>query len=101
MSATNGRPAVHQGLEARIIKNETKIYGGATEQTTAELRDLQLAKQYLPAAKKGDLYSMAADAIKKHFRQVRSSTWPALLLDAHRHPGGRHHPWSRGPRWRE
>lgn len=66
-------------LEARIIKNETKIHGGATEQTTAELRDLQLAQQYRPAAKKGDLYSMAADAIKKHFRQVRSSTWPALL----------------------
>jgi hypothetical protein len=52
----------------------------------AELRDLQLAQQYRPAAKKGDLYSMAADAIKKHFRQVRSSTWPLCLLDAHRHP---------------
>ena len=73
---------------AGIMKNETKIHLVRTEQTIAELRDLQYAQQYGPAEKKGELYSIAADAIKKYFnlRPGQKQYVAALLLDAHWDP---------------
>jgi Putative peptidase family len=74
--------------ETGQMKNEAKIHLIRTHQTVAELRDLQYAQQYGPAAKKGELYAIAADAIKKHFnlRPGQKQYAAALLLDAHWDP---------------
>ena len=70
------------------MKNETKIHLVRTKQTVQELRDLQYAQQYEPASKKGDLYSIAVDAIKDHFklRPGQKQYVAALLLDSHWDP---------------
>lgn len=74
--------------ETGQMKNETKVHVIRSDKTTAELRDLQYAQQYGPAAKKGDLYAIAAEAIKKHFhmRPGQKQYVAALLLDAHWDP---------------
>ena len=71
-----------------VMKNETKIHLVRTEQTIAELRDLQYAQQFESAQKKGELYSIAAEAIKKYFnlRPGQKQYVAALLLDAHWDP---------------
>jgi hypothetical protein len=70
------------------MKNETRIHVVRSEKTTAELRDLELAQQHGPASKKGDLYSIAADAVKKHFniRPGQKQYVACLLLDSHWDP---------------
>ena len=71
--------------EAGIQKNETRVHLVRTEQTVAELRDLDLAQQHESATKKGDLFSIASDAIRKHFniRSGQKHYVACLLLDAH------------------
>jgi len=71
--------------ETGRMKNEIKIHVVRSEHTVAELRDLQFAQQHGPASNKGDLYSMAADAVKKHFnmRSGQKQYVAALLLDSH------------------
>ena len=67
------------------MRNEAKIHVVRTEKTVAELRDLQLAQQYERASKKGDLFSVAMDAVRNHFRPVpgQKQYVSVLLLDAH------------------
>ncbi|EXJ67168.1 uncharacterized protein A1O5_09815 [Cladophialophora psammophila CBS 110553] len=74
--------------EMGIMKNETRIHVVRSDKTTAELRDLQYAQQHSPAAKKGELYSIAADAVKKYFniRPGQKQYVACLLLDAHWDP---------------
>lgn len=71
--------------ESGIMKNETKVHLVRCDRTVAELRDLSYAQQYGPAAKKGDLYSITADAVKKYFniRPGQKQYVAALLLDSH------------------
>jgi hypothetical protein len=54
--------------ETGTMKNEAKVHLVRSDKSVDELRGLQFAQQYGPADKKGDLYSIAADAIKKHFK---------------------------------
>ena len=72
-------------FEAGTMKNETKIHFIRTEETVAELRNIQFAQQHQPATQKGELYSVAAKAIKKHFsvRPGQKQYVATLLLDAH------------------
>ena len=74
--------------EGGHMKNETKIHLVRTDKTTAELRDLQYAQQYGPADKKGELFSITSDAIKKHFKLRRGQKQyvAAMLIDAHWDP---------------
>ncbi|KIX07619.1 uncharacterized protein Z518_02272 [Rhinocladiella mackenziei CBS 650.93] len=74
--------------ETGQMKNETRVHVVRSDKTTAELRDLQYAQQHRPAAKKGELYSMAADAVKKHFniKPGQKQYVACLLLDAHWDP---------------
>lgn len=68
-----------------IQKNETRIHLVRCEQTVAELRDTNLAQQNENAKQKGDLFSIASDAIRKHFniRPGQKHYVACLLLDAH------------------
>ena len=70
------------------MKNEAKIHVIRSDKTVAELRDLQVAQQYSAASKKGDLYSYAADAVKRHFnvRPGQKQYVAALILDSHWDP---------------
>lgn len=74
--------------ETGQMKNETKVHVIRCEKTTAELRDLQYAQQYAPADKKGDLYSITADAVKKHFnmRPGQKQYVAAMIIDSHWDP---------------
>ena len=70
------------------MKNETKVHVVRSDKTVAELRDLEYAQQYGPATKKGELFSIAADAIKSFFHVLpgQKQYIAALLLDAHWDP---------------
>lgn len=70
------------------MRNETKVHLVRTEQTVAELQALEYAQQYGPASKKGELYSIATNAIKKYFnaRPGQKLYVAALLIDAHWDP---------------
>ena len=73
--------------EKGTMKNETRVHIVRSDKTTTELQDLQYAQQYSPAKKKGDLYSFAADAVKKHLnitpRPGQKQYVACLLLDSH------------------
>jgi hypothetical protein len=71
--------------EAGHMKNETKIHVIRTTKTTAELRDLQYAQQYGPANKKGELFAITSEAVKKYFNIRRGQRLyvTALLIDSH------------------
>ena len=74
--------------ETGTMKNEARIHVVRSDKTTAELQDLQVAQQHGPAAQKGDLYSIAAEAVKKHFniRPGQKQYVACLLLDSHWDP---------------
>lgn len=68
-----------------MMRNEAKVHIVRTEKTVSELRDLELAQQYERASRKGDLFSIAMDAVRNHFRPVAGQKQyiSVLLLDAH------------------
>ncbi|KAL6252473.1 hypothetical protein RBB50_000192 [Rhinocladiella similis] len=74
--------------ETGQMKNETRVHVVRSDKTTAELRDLQYAQQHSPAAQKGELYSIAAEAVKKYFniRPGQKQYVACLLLDSHWDP---------------
>ena len=74
--------------EAGNLKNEVKIHVIRSDKTVAEIQDLQLAQQYGPATKKGDLYPIASDAVKRYFklRPGQKRYVAALFLDSHWDP---------------
>ncbi len=67
------------------MRNEAKVHVVRTEKTVKELRDLDLAQQYDHATHKGELYSIAMEAVKEHFKPVKGQMQyiSLLLLDAH------------------
>ncbi|KAL9042920.1 MAG: hypothetical protein Q9180_000243 [Flavoplaca navasiana] len=71
--------------ESGQMRNEAKIHIVRSEKTVRELRDLDLAQQYEKATRKGDLFSIAMEAIKGHFKPTRDQKQyvSVLLLDAH------------------
>lgn len=71
--------------EAGVQKNETRVHIVRCEHTVAELRDPNLAQQNQGAAKKGDLFGIAGDAISKYFnmRPGQRQYVACLILDSH------------------
>ncbi|KAK4989073.1 hypothetical protein LTR66_007149, partial [Elasticomyces elasticus] len=72
-------------LETGQMRNEAKIHVVRLDKTVAEIRDLDLAQQYEPAKKKGDLFGIAMDAVRAHFapRPGQKQYVSCLFLDTH------------------
>ncbi|KAI4099005.1 MAG: hypothetical protein LQ339_006198 [Xanthoria mediterranea] len=71
--------------ESGQMRSEAKIHVIRSEKTIKELRDLDLAQQYEKATRKGDLFGIAMEAMKGHFKptQGQKQYVSVLLLDAH------------------
>ncbi|RYP69997.1 hypothetical protein DL769_005110 [Monosporascus sp. CRB-8-3] len=71
--------------EMGTMRSEARIHIIRTDKTVAELRDLDRAQQNPKAKKKGDLYSIAADAVKNYFKPLPGQKHyvSVLLLDSH------------------
>ena len=71
--------------ELGTMRNEAKVHIVRTDKTVAELRDLDIAQQYKPAKNKNELFNIALDAVKKHFRTApgQKQYVAAMILDTH------------------
>lgn len=71
--------------EMGVQKNEARVHIVRSDRTVAELRDLNLAQQNEKAASKGDLFSIAGDAVRKYFniRPGQKQHVACLILDSH------------------
>ena len=49
------------------MRNEARIHVVRSDKTVAQIRDLEIAQQYEPAGKKGELFSIAMDAVRRYF----------------------------------
>lgn len=67
------------------MRSETKIHVVRSGKTVKELRDLDVAQQCEKATRKGDLFSIAMEAMKGHFKPTpgQKQYVSVLLLDAH------------------
>ncbi|RMY75826.1 hypothetical protein D0863_02340 [Hortaea werneckii] len=67
------------------MRNEAKIHVIRLNKTVKEIQDLDIAQQYGPAKKKGDLFSIASDAVRAYFapRPGQPQYVSCLYLDAH------------------
>ncbi|KAI4127412.1 MAG: hypothetical protein LQ347_004611 [Umbilicaria vellea] len=67
------------------MRNESKIHIVRTQKTVKELRDLDIAQQYEKANRKGELFSIATEAVRDHFKPIpgQKQYVSVLLLDAH------------------
>lgn len=67
------------------MRNEAKVHVVRSHKTVKELRDLDLAQQYDKATRKGDLFPIAIDAVKQHFKPSpgQKQYVSVLILDAH------------------
>lgn len=75
----------NRDLEMNTMRNEAKIHIITLDKTVQEIRDLDLAQQYEPAKKKGDLFGIAMDACKKYFapRPGQKQYVSCMFLDTH------------------
>lgn len=67
------------------MRSEAKIHVVRTDKSVAELRDLEVAQQYGPATRKGELFQIAKDAVKNYFnlQPGQKRYVSVLLLDSH------------------
>ncbi|KAL9110342.1 MAG: hypothetical protein Q9227_005073 [Pyrenula ochraceoflavens] len=72
-------------MDAGKMKNEAKVHIVRSDRTVAQLRDIQLAQQYTDAQRKGELFDIAKEAVKRHFNMSEGQKRYAavLLLDSH------------------
>ena len=75
----------YRDKEMGIMRNEAKVHIIRSKKSIKELRDLDIAQQAQNASRKGDLYSIAIDAVKQHFRPTSGQKQyiSLLLLDSH------------------
>lgn len=78
----------YRDKETGVMRNEAKVHVLRSEKTVQELRDLDLAQQNEKASRKGELFTIAMDAVKQHFKPVQAQNQyiSVLLLDAHWDP---------------
>jgi len=71
--------------ETGQMRNEAKVHVIRMDKTVQEIRDLDIAQQYEPAKRKGDLFSMATDAVRAHFapRPGQRQYVSCMFLDTH------------------
>jgi hypothetical protein len=67
------------------MRNEAKIHVIRCDKTVAEIRDLDRAQQNSKAKNNGDLFTIAGDAVKNHFKPLPGQKLyvSTLILDAH------------------
>lgn len=75
-------------LETPVMRNEAKIHVVRTQKTVAELRDLDRAQQYEKGQKRGELFSIAMDAVRDYFKPTpgQKRYVSVLMLDTHWDP---------------
>ncbi|KAF2835968.1 hypothetical protein M501DRAFT_987910 [Patellaria atrata CBS 101060] len=78
----------YHDTQTKTLRNEAKIHIIRSEKTVAEIRDLEIAQQYGPAKKKGDLFGIAMEAVKQHFRPEPNQVHyvSCMFLDSHWDP---------------
>lgn len=71
--------------ESGQMRNEAKIHIIRTQKTVQQLRDLDIAQQYSKATRKGDLFSIAMDAVRDYFKPLPNQKQyvSVLILDSH------------------
>ncbi|KAI1848349.1 hypothetical protein JX266_005655 [Neoarthrinium moseri] len=71
--------------EMGTMRSEARIHIIKTDKTVAEIRDLERAQQNPNATKKGELYEIAAEAVKNYFQPLpgQKQYVSVLILDAH------------------
>lgn len=72
-------------LETGQMRNEAKVHIVRSQKTVQELRDLNRAQQNEKGTSRGDLFSIAMDAVRSHFNPMEGQKHyiSVLLLDAH------------------
>jgi hypothetical protein len=67
------------------FRTQAKVHIIRCNKTVAELRDLEIAQQHGPASRKGDLFSIASEAVKNYFNMQpgQKQYVSCLFLDAH------------------
>jgi len=77
--------ANHRDRELGTMRSEAKVHVIRCSKTIAELRDLDLAQQNPKASRSGDLFAIASEAVKDHFKPVpgQKQYVSVLLLDSH------------------
>ncbi|KAI1773761.1 putative peptidase family-domain-containing protein [Hypoxylon cercidicola] len=75
----------YRDREIGTMRSEARIHVIRSDKTLAEIRDLEVAQQNSKATRKGDLYGIAAEAVKNYFKPLPGQTQyvSVLLLDAH------------------
>ncbi|KAI0023487.1 zinc metallo proteinase [Xylariomycetidae sp. FL0641] len=75
-------------MEMGNMRSEARIHIIRANKTVAELRDLERAQQNEKATKKGELYEIAADAVKDYFKPLPGQKLyvSVMLLDSHWDP---------------
>ncbi|KAI1498432.1 putative peptidase family-domain-containing protein [Biscogniauxia marginata] len=71
--------------EMGVMRSEARIHVIRSDKTLAEIRDLNIAQQNPKATKKGELYDIAANAVKNHFQPLpgQKQYVSVLILDSH------------------
>ena len=72
-------------FEKGQMRNEAKIHVIRLNKTIKEVQDLDIAQQYGPANKKGELYTIATDAVRAYFgpRPGQTQYVSCMFLDTH------------------
>jgi hypothetical protein len=70
------------------FRNQAKIHVIRSDKTVEEIRDLNRAQQYEHGTKKGELFDIASEAVKKYFNMQpgRTQYVSCLILDSHWDP---------------
>ena len=68
-----------------MMRNEAKIHVIRSEKTVRELRSLDFAQQYEKATRKGELFTIVSNEVRKYFKPTRNQNLyvSTLILDSH------------------
>jgi hypothetical protein len=55
-------------METGQMRNEARVHVVRLKQSAQEIRDLEIAQQYEPASRKGDLFDIAGSAVREYFK---------------------------------
>ncbi|RDW73864.1 hypothetical protein BP5796_07306 [Coleophoma crateriformis] len=75
----------YRDRETGTMRSEAKIHVVRSSKTVSEIRDLDLAQQNPNAKRNGELFQIASEAVKDHFKPMpgQKQYVSVLLLDAH------------------
>ncbi|KAF1956699.1 hypothetical protein CC80DRAFT_504521 [Byssothecium circinans] len=75
----------YQDWESGQFRNQAKIHIIRANKTVEEIRDLNRAQQYEHGTNKGDLFSIASEAVKNYFQMKpgRKQYVSCLFIDSH------------------